>query len=195
MPAINNHAKIVILLAVLLLAAWWSFGQPGGGGKVMRIVIDDAVIDEADPGAIVQPMWWSVSIYDGQSVYERDLQKFSTPQRYLLAILWYDAEVNNGGHHQFYLNPTGIVWRDALHGFRAIGSDENAKILQASADVLGGSPSLDREVRSRQLKPFGVEAFDAIDRRCYDQNYSEKLAQYIKANRSAFYFNGEVRKP
>jgi hypothetical protein len=194
MLAASKRAKTVVLAAFALLVVSFNILMLGPDGKVVKIIIDDAVIDKADPWVIAEPMWWSVPIYDGPEVYDRDLQKFSMPQRYLLAIMWYDAEVNNGGHHQFYLNSTGIVWRDALEGFRAIGADESAKILQASADIMGGSPSLDRDARIRQLDTLGPDAFAAVDNRYYHQNYGEELEKYIKTHRSAFYFTGAIRK-
>jgi hypothetical protein len=63
---------------------------------------------------VIDPLWWSVSIHDGPKKYEADLGHFSYPQRYIFAIQWYVAEVNNGGHNQFFFNSTGIVWKDAL---------------------------------------------------------------------------------
>lgn len=51
-------------------------------------------------------------------------------QRYLLAINWYFGEVNNGGHHQFFYNSTGIVWEDVvLNGFKHFGMNEYAAIF------------------------------------------------------------------
>ena len=81
-----------------------------------EVLIDDAVIDGSNPMAAIDPLWWLANIYDGPDEYERSLQPFATPQRLVFAMCWYDAEVCNGGHDQFYSNSTGIVWRDALRG-------------------------------------------------------------------------------
>ncbi len=80
-------------------------------------------------------------------MYERSLAGFSGPQRLVFAIHWYRAEVNNGGHVQFYSNSTGIVWRDALAGFEAMGLSDYAAVVRDSARLLGGDPPLDREKR------------------------------------------------
>ena len=79
--------------------------------------IGDREIDGDDYFAVIEPVFWSVSIYDGPEKYESDLASFSNEQRLLLAYHWYLSEVNNGGHDQFYYNSTGIVWRDALKAF------------------------------------------------------------------------------
>ena len=50
-------------------------------------------------------------------------------------MIWYIAEVNNGGHDQFYFNSTGIVWKDALAGFGELGIDEAVEIIQEQLDA------------------------------------------------------------
>jgi hypothetical protein len=83
--------------------------------------IDDKVMETRDPMKVIDPLWWTVSIYDSKEKYEKDLKSFSFHQRAVFALMWYMAEVNNGGHSQFYSNSTGIVWEDAMDGFELIG--------------------------------------------------------------------------
>lgn len=60
----------------------------------------------------------------------------TTAQQHYLAVLMYDAEVNNGGHSQYCFNPTGNHWKLALAGLRTIGAPSRAAILQdAAAEV------------------------------------------------------------
>src|SRR4030095_12655996 len=98
----------------------------------IRFDIGDREIDGDDYFAVIEPVFWSVSIYHGPDRYEKDLAQFSNEQRFVLACHWYCSEVNNGGHHQFYWNSTGIVWRDALNGFRTIGLLDAAEIIEHS---------------------------------------------------------------
>ena len=195
MPGLNKWLLPILIGAIVLFLVYSGVSMPRLDGKTSRVVINEAVVDQADPHVIVEPMWWSVSIYDGPAIYHRDLQKFSQPQRYLLAILWYEAEVNNGGHHQFYLNSTGIVWKDALRGFQEIGANEHAHILQESANKLGGLPSLDHDARQFQLRKLDLDAFEELDNRFYEKPFHNYLVKYIKANRADFYFDGVVNKP
>lgn len=161
-----------------------------------KIVVDDAVISSNDDFRVIEPVWWSVSIYDGEKKYNNDLEKFTKPQRYVTAIEWYLSEVNNGGHDQFYYNSTGIVWEDAMKGFQEIGATENYDIIKESADLLGGNPNKDRERRQDELEKYKPD-FSELDDRYYasENTMLEKLHVYIKANAKDFYFNGEVKIP
>ena len=107
------------------------------------------------------------------------------------------AEVNNGGHDQFYFNSTGIVWQDALAGYRAVGLQEAALILEQSAARMGGKPSLERETREEQLDSLKPD-FDDLDDRFYKLqkavDFERAMMKYILNHRSAFYFEGDVEK-
>lgn len=161
-----------------------------------EINIDEAKLNKADVYAIIEPLWWSVSIYDGEEKYLEDLKRYTKSQKYVFAIEWYLAEVNNGGHDQFYFNSTGVVWEDALKGFEVIGLKNNYEILKESADRLGGSPSKDRDVREEQLEKYEPN-FDDLDSRLYDseENIEEELLKYIRANKQDFIFRGSVKIP
>ena len=163
-----------------------------------HIIIDDRVMDAGDPYAIIDPVWWRVNTVDGESAYVESLDEFSQAQRYLCAIVAYMAEVNNGGHAQFYFNSAGIVWRDALAGFRAIGFEEGAILLEESASRMGGSPSMDREARITLLEELDPD-FEDLDDRFYELESSididQMMMDYIDSRRADFYFDGMVEKP
>lgn len=164
--------------------------------KISKIVVDESKINSNDVYAIIEPLWWSVSIYDGEEQYLEDLKQFSEPQKYVFAIEWYMSEVNNGGHDQFYFNSTGIVWEDALKGFKEIGLNDNYEILLESANRLGGYPNKNRMDRQDQLDKYEPE-FDDLDRRLYksEQNIEEVLLNYIRENKQYFLFKGKVKIP
>lgn len=159
----------------------------------VKIVVDEKVINSKDIFKIIEPLWWGVSIYDGEKQYQNDLEGFTDAQKYVFAIEWYLSEVNNGGHDQFYFNSTGIVWEDAMNGFEVIGLNENYEIIKESARRLGGNPSKDRFTRQEQLEKFQPE-FDDLDDRLYEseQGIEENIQKYIKENISNFLFEGVV---
>jgi len=163
-----------------------------------HIRIDDEVIDKGDPWAVIDPVRWATNIYDGEAEYNNSLAAFSKEQRFLLAVNWYVAEVNNGGHDQFYYNSTGIVWKDALTGFREMSPDEAAAILEESVKRMGGNPSLNRETRWEQMDAYNP-TFDDLDDRFYDLedtiNLDAVMQEYIAQHREAFYYEGDVTKP
>ena len=77
------------------------------------------------PGEIywraVDPIWHSISIYDGPRVFLRQFGKVPVHLGLLLAAHWCRSEVFNGGFHQFFSNPTGVLAPEAVSGFKAIG--------------------------------------------------------------------------
>lgn len=160
-----------------------------------RVDIDAQFIATRTPWEVVEPMWWSVSVYDGPAQYERDLRRFSREQRYLFACLCYLGEVNNGGHDQFYANSVGIVWRDALAGFRAFEEHEVAEILAESARRMGGAPSLVRRERldaQLRLRPD----FRDLDERLYrlqsSRSLQDSLALSMRRHSEAFVLSGPM---
>lgn len=163
-----------------------------------HVRIDDDTIASGDPWAIIQPVWYLATIYDGPAEYERSLRAFSRSQRFVFALLWYIDEVNNGGHDQFYSNSTGIVWRDAIEACKAIGALGFADILQQSAERLGGSPSQDRGERQVQLTEFAPD-FNDLDDRFYEiqpsEDVDERVINFIHARPADFYFDGMVDLP
>ena len=164
--------------------------------EIRHFEIDESFITNSKNGSyeIIEPLWWSVSIYDGEDKYNADLSEFSIEQRYIFAITWYIAEVNNGGHDQLYFNSTGIVTEDALNGFKELGLTVNYNILKESFDLMEGLPSKDREKRQEQLEKL-EPIFDDLDNRFYDTACEQTLMDYIIRNSSKFYFSGTVEIP
>ena len=107
--------------------------------KYAKITIENIKsLDENSYFDVVDPMWGTISIYDGYDEYIQSAQTFTLEQRYLLAITWYFSEVCNGSHYQFLYNPTGIVWEDAVKGFKHFGMNEYAGNFQKVVDYCGG---------------------------------------------------------
>lgn len=160
--------------------------------------VDDETIAEGDYRKIIQPVWWTATIYEGPAEYDRTLSFFSRGQRGVFAMEWYITEVLNGGHHQFYFNATGIVWHDALEAFRDIGATAHADILQRSAHKMGGSPSLERDERIRLMDQFNIN-FEELDAEFQSVHANEDLEplimRYIRNRASDFHFEGTVEMP
>lgn len=169
----------------------------GQNHRLTRFEITDEQIDGDDYFAVIEPVFLSVSIYDGPEVYEKDLSRFTREQRHLLACHWYLSEVNNGGHDQFFNNNTGIVWKDAKDGFGAIHVKEIQRIIEEAAERLGGA-SLDHEARLQQMDATDAR-FDDLDERLFELekqlDLETSLMDYIRKNRSKFYFSGDVINP
>lgn len=130
-----------------------------------RTITVEEILATDDMWTINEPAYWTINIYGSYDNYLESAKGFTVEQRYLNAICWYFAEVNNGGHHQFFYNSTGIVWEDALAGLRLFKMDILADNLQSVIDYFGGSVPFDREERWTILKDWENEAelFDFLD--------------------------------
>lgn len=161
-----------------------------------HFVVDDEMIEDGDIQSVITPLWWSVSTYDGETEMYDALEQFTEPQKYVWAVQWYYSEVENGGHEQFFMNYAGIVWEIALEGLRVMRCDIMTEILEEAIQRIGGYPSFDWEQRWRQMQRHNVD-FDDLDREFYDydRRLEESIADYIRAHREAFHFDGDVMVP
>jgi Domain of unknown function (DUF4375) len=93
-------------------------------------------------------------------------------QRDALCVMNFQAELNNGGMHQYLLNSSGDFAKETPEVFRRIGADEAARILQEANNFFGPEgPPMDREARMAALLAFpkGVEdRIHALSREFYD---------------------------
>lgn len=149
-----------------------------------------------DVWELIQPLWYNVSIYDGLDVYNRDLEPFSDAQRKMLALLWYDSEVCNGGHDQFFSNSTGIVWKDAIECMRMIGAVKYAENFQKAIDMFGGAVPFNRDERNDVLDKLyeedGFDDFNQIDMFYYEEeNMNQLMNDYVKLHASDFVVKGD----
>lgn len=161
-------------------------------------IIDDSVIHSNDVQAIIDPLWWTADIYQSYDVYVTSTKQFSENQRYVFAIQWYQAEVNNGGHDQFFSNSTGIVWKDVINGFKQIGLTNYLAIIDEAVSKFKDKPDFDRDIRNIQLQSSDI-SFDDLDSRFYELDKTEplqtELMRFIRNNRSDFYFHGQISRP
>lgn len=107
-----------------------------------RTITVEEIKETDDMWTINEPAYWTINIYGSYDDYIETSKEFTLEQRYLNAICWYFAEVNNGGHHQFFYNSTGIVWEDTLVGLRLFNMKELADNFQSVLDFFGGTVPL-----------------------------------------------------
>ncbi len=56
--------------------------------KHFEITPEDILAGKYYPQSLIDPLWWSVSIYDGKEKYEKDLAPFTSSQRAIFAVQW-----------------------------------------------------------------------------------------------------------
>jgi hypothetical protein len=166
--------------------------------RLFHCVIDRAFIERRTFKEVLDPVYHSAHIYGSLAAFEASLRGFSVEQRAALAAYWYQAEVNNGGHWQFFLNSTGVVWRHALEGLTQLGQPAYAAVLRQAALRLGGSVPFTRRARERRVDEF-EGSFDDLDQALYalerQESLCDRLLRYMRAHPEAFLFEGFVEKP
>lgn len=166
------------------------------GKRYFKFTEKDIVAGKYSAWDLIEPLWETVSIYDGIDVYNADLSPFNKTQRLTFAMLWYDAEVNNGGHDQFFFNSTGIVWKDALEGMKMIEAHNMAINFQKAIDMFGVDVPFDRDERGELLDKLYEDddfpGFEEIDSTYYKgDDMGSLLDEYVKKHASEFVIDGE----
>jgi hypothetical protein len=76
-------------------------------------------------------------------------------QRDALCVMNFQAELNNGGMHQYLLNSSGDFAKETPEVFRRIGANEAARILDEANAFFGpAGPPTDRKARRAALLAF-----------------------------------------
>ena len=102
----------------------------------------------------VEPIWDTLSIYDGGDVFLREFNKATEKQKTLFAAHWAQAEIMNGGLGQFFSNSTGVLAPEAAKAFEAIGMPKCAEALLNSMKFFGETYPRDRNVRESIFEQF-----------------------------------------
>ena len=122
---------------------------------------------------IVSPHWTSVDIYGSANAFLRTFAQVPEPAGHLLAVRWCESEVCNGGFHQFFTNPTGVLAPEATRGFRAINLPAIAEIVEKAMALFGTPYPRERQERRQFLSKFldrtkTDDPFAALDEAFYD---------------------------
>jgi len=169
--------------------------------KLYKNITVEDVKKAKDSWDIIKPVYETVNIYNTYEDYLDSAKIFTLEQRYLLAIIWYFIEVNNGGHYQFFDNSTGIVWEDTLKGLELFGMTEHAVNFKNLLAYFGGAISFVRDERSEMLAQMEEEYGDAFyqkldeaDDFVYDYDGNENELSFIKKYPEKFIFQGNADK-
>jgi hypothetical protein len=130
-----------------------------------------------EPGEIywkaIEPFWKKVSIYDGGDVFLAQFKQLRPEIGNLFATCWLQSEVYNGGFHQFFSNPTGVLAPEAAAGFQTIGLVDISKVVREAMSFFGSLYPREQEVRLAFLTTRGGtreerDPFFKLDERFYE---------------------------
>jgi hypothetical protein len=109
---------------------------------------------------LVEPVWDSISIYDGPDEFLAQFDAASAVSRTLFAAHWCQSEVQNGGLHQFFYNSTGVLAPEAAAAFEALDMPKTARVVRSAIDWFGPTFPRDREHRMEALDQYEAEHDD-----------------------------------
>jgi Domain of unknown function (DUF4375) len=180
----------VVLLAASLVTCRSS--APVQDTETGDFRISKPATDEDLAWKAIEPMWNRVDIYGDEASLNATMSGATPGQKAIFSSWWYRSEVNNGGHHQFFSNSTGILWKEALEGLRRLEAGGHAQVLQSAVSTFPESrPSTDREERNAQLERVDSQVLDGLDEEFYsleDQGVlDERFLAYIRAHPEEFF--------
>ncbi len=101
----------------------------------------------------------------------------------IYTIWWLEAEVNNGGFHQYFWNSAGDHADTALQSLKNIGASKTASLLEQAIKIaFGGNLPSSREERQKQLEideGAKMEKLEELDSEFYE--YSEDFYKILDA--------------
>ncbi|MGE5836803.1 MAG: DUF4375 domain-containing protein [Acidobacteriota bacterium] len=87
--------------------------------------------------SVLEPYWDRIDIYNGPEEFLATFAAAPTVVQTLFAAHFCESEVSNGGLHQFFMNPTGVLAPEAAAAFRTIGLPETGAILDRAMAYFG----------------------------------------------------------
>ncbi|MBX3630702.1 MAG: DUF4375 domain-containing protein [Nitrosomonas sp.] len=100
---------------------------------------------------VLEPHWRSVSINDGAETFLAQYGALPAGVGVLFAAHWCQSEVRNGGFHQFFSNPTGVLAPEAATAFRSLRLLPWAETLLEAMRSFGAPYPRDRGARCARL--------------------------------------------
>lgn len=117
------------------------------------------------------------------------LEACTPVQRQAALVFWYQVEVNNGGHFQYFTNSAGAHRMEALQALRQLGAQKAAEVLSLAILTVTGS----EQSRPRSLEEYAEQEADSslreIDSEYYksaDAEVQDALLCYLKTHEQEF---------
>jgi uncharacterized protein DUF4375 len=146
------------------------------------------VFEIKDPGQFSNEMGFRLVTKAGDDGFKQ----LNAHEQVVAAIWELEAEVNNGGFDQYFLNSSGDHAAEALTALEAVGAPKFAALLrQAMSPFPNGRPSPNRSERLKQKEALPENAgklWSDVDGQFYQypDNLSQLVLDYCLKNRQAF---------
>ena len=117
-----------------------------------------------------------------------DYDDLNEVQRVAHLVFWYDAEVQNGGHVQYFANSSGRRAKEAERALQELGMECRRNTLSDAVAHLSKNPLAEFESVDDYATAARDDGFEAFDRRYYAcaKDANQYLEAYLERNISHF---------
>jgi hypothetical protein len=121
-----------------------------------------------------------------------EYEVLSKPERVFRCVWELEADVNNGGFDQYFLNDSGRFVPYVVDALTTIGATKMASIVQSAIDAAGrGIRWEDDDHRQDRVIAFGQEIEDKLNKLdqqffAYPDDLTSLLYSYVSQHREAF---------
>jgi len=133
----------------------------------------------------IEPIWNAINVYDGPEAFLETYSKVPRQAALLYAAHFCQSEVCNGGFEQFFFNSTGVLAPEAAQGFRALGQNKTADLVENAMLPFGSQYLRDREKRQAILASLPPKAFNSLNQQFFALIETEGGGFEVAANRYA----------
>ena len=102
----------------------------------------------------IEPIWDSVSIYDGGDAFVAQFSILTEKEKVLFAAHWAQAEILNGGLGQFFSNSTGVLAPEAVEALNKLEMPISAQAIESAMLFFGEPYPRERSIRESALELF-----------------------------------------
>ena len=115
--------------------------------------------------------------------------ELTTVQRVGHLAYWYDAELQNGGHLQYFLNDAGKMATETVDALNELGAQEQFEILSTALELWKSKPRSEPASIEEYVSEVLEEEFSSLDQNYYSCErpiVTEILEQYMLNNLDEF---------
>jgi len=122
-------------------------------------------------------------------VGEASFVRLSPPEKVFVLVWGLEADLNNGGFHQYFFNSHSDHAAAAPDALRAIGAPKTAAIVERAIEIFPNGAPTDRCTRQELLEELDPEneVFEGLDEEflAYPHDLTTLLAAFARANRGS----------
>jgi hypothetical protein len=142
------------------------------------------LITEPSPGLDLKATIWNGFV---ELLALSNPEELTPEQKQAQLVFWYDSEVMNGGHLQYFLNQGPAKARDAIAALQSLSANEHARLLTEALQVWT-SISRENPASVDEYVDLALEGeFDRFDRESWSlRPLQEVLEECLRANQDLF---------